>query len=161
VSPSGWDCSKRLFGFRATKEGAVATSVRSAPLWLLVRPLMLDAGSRIPCEAVSHARQHKQAIQNWKPSDLPRWLTRDVYVKEVQPALASVPKSRIRSTLEVSEPYASNIPSGKRIQHQRHWQALVQLVGVSARGSSRRIFPCPQSGQNRATAGSSARTRRL
>ena len=33
-------------------------------------------------------RMHKQAIQNWKPSDLPIWLTRDVYVKRVQPALA-------------------------------------------------------------------------
>src|SRR5207237_489338 len=27
---------------------------------------------------------HTQAIQNWKLSDLPDWLTRDVYAKEVQ-----------------------------------------------------------------------------
>jgi hypothetical protein len=75
--------------------------------------------------------QHKQAIQNWKPSDLPRWLTRDVYMKQVQPALASVTKSRIRSALGVSEPYSSDIRAGKRIPHQRHWQALGRLVGIS------------------------------
>ena len=77
-------------------------------------------------------RMHKQAIQNWKPSDLPAWLTRDVYVEQVQPALASVAKSEIRSALGVSEPYSSDIQAGKRIPHPRHWQALAQLVGVAA-----------------------------
>jgi CRISPR-associated endonuclease Cas1 len=77
-------------------------------------------------------RHHKQAIHNWKPSDLPDWLSRDVYVKQVQPGLASVPKSRIRSALGVSEPYSSHIRAGKRIPHPRHWQALAELVGVSA-----------------------------
>jgi hypothetical protein len=54
-------------------------------------------------------RQHKQAIQNWKPSDLPNWLSREVYVKRVQPALAGITKPRICSALCVSEPYASDI----------------------------------------------------
>jgi CRISPR-associated endonuclease Cas1 len=77
-------------------------------------------------------RMHKQAIQNWKPGDLPAWLTRDVYVKQVQPALASVTKSKVRSALGVSDPYSSDIRSGKRVPHPRHWQALATLVGVSA-----------------------------
>jgi len=77
-------------------------------------------------------RMHKQAINNWKPSDLPVWLTREVYVKRVQAALASVAKSRIRSALGVSEPYSSDIQAGKRVPHPRHWQALAQLVGVSS-----------------------------
>jgi hypothetical protein len=77
-------------------------------------------------------RQHKQAIRHWKPSDLPGWLTRDVYVKQVQPALARIAKSRIRSAVGVSEPYSWDIQTGKRIPHQRHWQALAELVGVSA-----------------------------
>jgi hypothetical protein len=76
-------------------------------------------------------RQHKQAIHSWKPSDLPDWLTRDVYVNQIQPRLASVPKSQIRSLLVVSEPYSSDIRAGKRIPHARHWQALAQLVGVT------------------------------
>src|SRR5271169_1136760 len=76
-------------------------------------------------------RRHKQAIQDWKPSDLPGWLTRNVYVKQVQPALATVTKSRIRSALGVSEPYSSDIQAGRRVPHARHWQALAELGGVS------------------------------
>jgi len=75
---------------------------------------------------------HKQAIKNWKPSDLPNWLTRDVYVNQVQPALASVAKSRIRSALGVSEPYSSDIQAGKRVPHPRYWQTLAGLVGVAS-----------------------------
>jgi len=76
-------------------------------------------------------RAHKQAIRGWDPSGLPTWLTRDVYVKQIQPALASVPKLQIRSVLGVSEPYSSDIRAGKRIPHSRHWQALGRLVGMS------------------------------
>ncbi len=74
-------------------------------------------------------RQHEEAIRNWKPSDLPGWLTRDLYLKQVQPALASVAKARIRLALGVSEPYSSDIRAGKRIPHRRHWQTLARLVG--------------------------------
>ena len=75
-------------------------------------------------------RLHKQAIQDWEPSDLPNWLTRDVYVKRVQPVLASVAKSRIRSALGVSQPYSSAIQAGKCVPHPRHWQTLAELAGV-------------------------------
>jgi hypothetical protein len=44
----------------------------------------------------------------------------------------SVAKFRIPSALGVSEPYSSDIRAGKRIPHARHWQALAQLVGISA-----------------------------
>ena len=74
-------------------------------------------------------RQHKQAIQNWNSSDLPGWLTRDVFA-QIQPALAGVAKSLIRSVLGVSEPYSSDIRAGRRIPHSRHWQALAKLVGI-------------------------------
>jgi len=77
-------------------------------------------------------RMHKQAIRNWKPSDLPGWLTRDVYVQQVQPALARVAIAQIRATLGVSEPYSSDIQRGKCIPHPRHWQVLAQLAGLSA-----------------------------
>jgi len=78
-------------------------------------------------------RLQKQAIRGWDPSDLPSWLTREVFVKHVQPALVRVAKSTLRSVLRVSEPYASDIQSGKRVPHPRHWQALAELVGVSGR----------------------------
>jgi CRISPR associated protein, Cas1 family len=76
-------------------------------------------------------RRHKQAIQNWNPSDLPAWLTRDVYVKQIRPALASVAKSQILLVLGVSEPYSSDIQAGRRIPHPRHWGPLAELVDVS------------------------------
>jgi CRISPR-associated endonuclease Cas1 len=75
--------------------------------------------------------QHRQKIREWKLSDVPAWLTREFYVNQVQPALASVAKSRIRSMLGVSEPYASYIQAGKRIPHPRHWQVLAKIVGFS------------------------------
>jgi hypothetical protein len=78
-------------------------------------------------------RNHRLGIRNWKSSDLPGWLTRDVYVNQIQPALAGFPKSSIRAALGVSEPYSSDIRAGKCIPHQRHWQALAQLVSVSGR----------------------------
>jgi len=40
--------------------------------------------------------------------------------------------NQIRPALGISEPYAAFVQSGKRIPHPRHWQALTQLVGVSA-----------------------------
>jgi hypothetical protein len=75
-------------------------------------------------------RTHRLGISNWKPSDLPRWLTRDVYLNEIQPLLAGVSKSSIQAALGVSEPYAADIRSG-RIPHQRHWTALAQLAGLA------------------------------
>jgi len=75
-------------------------------------------------------KSHKQAIRNWNPSDLPAWLTREVFVTEVQPGLTRVPKSKVRAVLCVSEPYSADIQSGKRVPHARHWQALARLVGL-------------------------------
>lgn len=63
-------------------------------------------------------RSHRRAIQNWKPSDLPSWLTRETYVSQIQPALASVPKSQIRSVLGVSEPYSSDIQAGRGLSNR-------------------------------------------
>jgi CRISPR-associated endonuclease Cas1 len=74
--------------------------------------------------------QHRKEINNWKPSDLPAWLTREFYVTQILPALASIAKSRIRFALGVSEPYSSYIQTGQRIPHPRHWQRLAELVGV-------------------------------
>ena len=85
-------------------------------------------------------RAHRRAIQDWEPSDLPAWLTRDVYVKQIQPALASVAKSQIRSALGVSEPYSSDIRAGKRIPHPRHWETLAKLAGVPAEGEGEQLL---------------------
>jgi CRISPR associated protein, Cas1 family len=94
-----------------------------------------DAGRKsaqqpeFPAKRASTMQRHKHAIQNWNPSDLPSWLTREVYMKQIQPALASVEKSQIRLALGVSEPYSSDIRASKRIPHARHWRALAELAG--------------------------------
>jgi CRISPR-associated endonuclease Cas1 len=80
----------------------------------------------------STMRRHKQAIQHWNASDLPAWLTQSIYLRQIQPALVTVAKSRIRLMLGVSEPYSSDIKSGKCIPHPRHWLALAKLVGLAA-----------------------------
>ena len=55
--------------------------------------------------------------QSW--ADVPiRWPRKDGIV----PALAGVPKVKIREALQVSEPYTTWIQNG--IPHQRHWMAL-------------------------------------
>jgi hypothetical protein len=96
-----------------------------------------DAGREMAQSPTSLAKRsitqrlQKQAIRNWEASDLPAWLTREVYSKEILPALASIAKSRIRSALGVSEMYASDIRSGRRTPHARHWQTLAELVGIS------------------------------
>lgn len=93
-----------------------------------------DAGRKVAQSAESLAkrsatqREHKQAITNWNPADLPSWLTRDAYVNQVQPALARVTKAQIRAAIGVSEPYSIYIQTGRRIPHPRHWQRLAALA---------------------------------
>jgi CRISPR-associated endonuclease Cas1 len=76
-------------------------------------------------------RSHKQAIEKWNPSDLPTWLTREVYLEQIQPQLASVAKARISTALHVSYPYVLKIQRGQCIPHARHWLALARLSRVS------------------------------
>ncbi len=76
-------------------------------------------------------KMHKQALRDWNPSDLPSWLTREVYVKQIQPKLAAIPKSRIGTALQVSYPYVLKIQRGQYVPHARHWRALAELVDQS------------------------------
>lgn len=68
---------------------------------------------------------------SWNPSDLPKWLTDRVYQQKIQPMLATFSVPAIASVLRVSKPYATDIKSGKRVPHPRHWHALAQISGVS------------------------------
>jgi hypothetical protein len=76
------------------------------------------------------ARVNALAQHSWKESDQPAWLTEKVFEQKIQPLLAKVPMSVIRSTIRVSKWYASKIRQGYR-PHARHWQALAELVGIS------------------------------
>jgi CRISPR-associated endonuclease Cas1 len=74
------------------------------------------------------ARDNALAQHSWKVSDQPAWLTQELFEQEIQPLLANVSMSLIRSSIGVSKWYASKVRQGYR-PHPRHWRRLAQLVG--------------------------------
>jgi hypothetical protein len=79
------------------------------------------------------ARKNALAQHSWNPSDQMKWLTPEFFIQKVQPLLATVPMSAIRSSIGVSKWYASKIRQGYH-PHPRHWATLAQLAGVSGNG---------------------------
>jgi CRISPR-associated endonuclease Cas1 len=79
---------------------------------------------------VASRRRHAVACSEWDESKQPLWLTSDVFTRQIQPLLAKIPASAIRSRIEISRWYAGKIRQGYR-PHARHWQALARLVGVT------------------------------
>jgi CRISPR-associated endonuclease Cas1 len=75
-------------------------------------------------------RQNTAARWAWKPSNQPAWLNEESYRERIHPRLVRVTVRVLAAALGVSLPYASNIRSGKRQPHPRHWQTLAQLVGI-------------------------------
>jgi CRISPR-associated endonuclease Cas1 len=76
-------------------------------------------------------RKNALAQHAWKPSQNPPWLTGKFYSANVQPLLAAMSPSAIARQISVSRWYAGRIREGYR-PHPRHWQALAELVGISA-----------------------------
>jgi len=79
---------------------------------------------------VASRRRHAEACTAWDTSSQPAWLTSEVFSRRIQPLLAKIPNSAIRSQIGVSRWYAGKIRQGYR-PHARHWQALAGLVGVA------------------------------
>jgi hypothetical protein len=75
--------------------------------------------------------RHRAATLAWKSSDLPAWLDEKCYLTEIQPRLRRITLSVLSSKLGISIPYAVDIRSARRVPHERHWQTLAGLVGVS------------------------------
>jgi CRISPR-associated endonuclease Cas1 len=75
-------------------------------------------------------RRHSRARSSWHESSQPAWLTHEVFSQTIQPLLARVPTSTIRTRIGVSRWYASRIRQGSQ-PHPRHWQALAILVGIT------------------------------
>ncbi len=84
---------------------------------------------------VASRRRHAEACSAWDASKQPHWLTSEVFLKRIQPLLAGVSTSVIRSRIGVSRWYASRIRQGYR-PHPRHWRMLAELAGVSAEAQS-------------------------
>jgi hypothetical protein len=86
-------------------------------------------------EALAEKRRqmttHRDAIAAWKPSDVPEWLTDDVYMAKIHPALSKLSKTTIATALGVSKDYVYQIVRGDRVPHRRHWLKLAELAGES------------------------------
>jgi hypothetical protein len=79
-------------------------------------------------EAATH-RKHAQARAAWNPAMQPAWLTEQVFLEKIHPALAKASASAIAKRIGVSRWYAARIREGYR-PHPRHWEALANLAGV-------------------------------
>jgi hypothetical protein len=89
--------------------------------------------ARSPEARARHAeseRRHANARSSWDESSQPAWLTAKLFSHTIQPLLADVLTSVIRSRIGVSRWYASRIRQGYR-PHPRHWLALAGLVEAS------------------------------
>jgi CRISPR-associated protein Cas1 len=86
------------------------------------------------------ARMHALARSSWDASSQPAWLTHDFFSQKIQPLLASISSSRIRSRIGVSRWYANKIRQGY-CPHPRHWIDLAALVGVSMAGQMAVLGP--------------------
>ena len=93
--------------------------------------LAARAPSALTKQAASQ-RRHANARSSWDKSSQPAWLTCEAFSQRIQPLLAGISTSVIRSRIGVSRWYASRIRQGYR-PHPRHWEALAELAGVSAK----------------------------
>lgn len=85
----------------------------------------------VTAEARRAATQTRQAeaLRQWNPSELPKWLDEDAYRREILPRLANFTVKAIRTKLNISHPYATLIKRGISIPHPRHWVHLTNLTG--------------------------------
>ena len=88
--------------------------------------------SKVKARISKTLSDHAVANSWWSPSSLPAWLNKEFYVQKIQPQLKTVRVREIAQAMQVSQPYAAFIRSGRRSPHPRHWEALARLVGVSA-----------------------------
>ncbi len=89
---------------------------------------LLSHSLEADAKRAENRRRNAAAQKAWLPSDQPAWLDDQTFRRKIQPQLAGVAIPVIRQALGVSKGYATNIRSGKRLPHPRHWQTLAQLV---------------------------------
>ncbi len=98
----------------------------------LGRAVTLGREAQARRRATQH--QHRSALRDWNPTSLPEWLSKEMYVSKIQPALRAIPLKDIMSLLNVSIAYASAIRKARRVPHPRHWLSLAELARVSRAG---------------------------
>ena len=123
-------CGKTI---RKGGENCGKCAVASSTVRLVEGAKIGRVAARKPQARAKHsesARRNALARSSWDSTSMPSWLTADYFSARIQPRLANVPFSRIRSSTGVSAWYASKIRQGYR-PHARHWKALAELAGVA------------------------------
>ncbi len=84
--------------------------------------------SKVKARISKTLSDHAVANSWWSPSGLPAWLNEEFYVQKIQPQLKTVRVREIAQAMQVSQPYAALIRSGRRRPHPRHWQILAKMI---------------------------------
>lgn len=85
-------------------------------------------GSEAQARRAITQSNHAAQIRSWKAAGAST-IDRKTFQEEVQPKLGKVTLPAIVSALGVSVSYASDIRTGRRVPHPRHWQVLGRIVG--------------------------------
>jgi CRISPR-associated protein Cas1 len=114
----------------ASTERILVLTASSSNTQMIPKQARLDRFDPVAQSRRAESQRRQVAAQReWNPADKPDWLDENAYREKIRPRLAGVTVPAIMSALNVSEPYATNIRSGRRIPHPRHWLTLARLVG--------------------------------
>jgi hypothetical protein len=111
---------------RCAKEVSRSNLLEAAKIGRVVAQSPAAAARRTDTQKKQHAMR-----KAWTLSEKPETLTEKTYREKIILCLNKMPVKAIASALAVSLPYATDIRSGKRIPHPRHWQRLADIVSTS------------------------------
>ena len=124
------DCGRKI---RCESTHCSKCSIEGATARLVIIAQKGRVAARSPKARAKHsesARHQARVRSSWNPSSQPAWLTPEFYSAKIQPLLANLSTSAIRSKIGVSRLHAIRIRKGYR-PHPRHWLALAELVGAN------------------------------
>jgi hypothetical protein len=124
-APEAENQSRKGSGADCAVEGATERLASAAKLGRVAAQ-----GPEARAKHVASRKRNAQAQSAWDESSQPAWLTAELFSRKIQPLLADVSTSMIRSRIGVSRWYASRIRQGYR-PHPRLWEALAGLVDVT------------------------------
>jgi CRISPR-associated endonuclease Cas1 len=122
-------------GFELCRKCADADSAKSFPA-VLAKARLAAHGRGAQTKRTETQRRNAKAIRQWNPKALPDWLTAEVFVRRVVPALRDMRTVDVARCLASSESYAAQVRRGEREPHRRHWLKLAELCGLSDRDSA-------------------------
>jgi hypothetical protein len=149
-TPTGWRISEESIAMFKKKYVSLLSIARE--MGRISRTLMRHCTRKhIPILTVKHPSKEtmhafvrikdRNAVLSYRPRCL--WnkpqssiqqsagLTDEVYAAQVYPRLREASLSQIAAAIRVSIAYASEIRTGRRRPHPRHWQALAELAGAA------------------------------